>query len=205
MKAVQCRMARAALQLGVRELAALAQVSTGTITKLERGEALLPRTAEAVQRALEAQASSSSTIRQVRGFEAPKSQRRGAAKQHALTGTAGLGHVSFEDQGQKSIGHIARREHAQPGYGSPTGGNNRVRGYAAGVPAWPCNATRLTTWRGALRRQKAAAPYVHPKLAAIQMRRCFGSGSSMSVAAMPTPGSRTSCARFMCASGRSGS
>jgi len=55
MKAVQCRMARAALQLGVRELAALAQVSTGTITKLERGEALLPRTAEAVQRALEAQ------------------------------------------------------------------------------------------------------------------------------------------------------
>jgi transcriptional regulator with XRE-family HTH domain len=55
MKAVQCRMARAALQLGVRELAALAQVSTATITKLERGEALLPRTAEAVQRALEAQ------------------------------------------------------------------------------------------------------------------------------------------------------
>jgi transcriptional regulator with XRE-family HTH domain len=55
MNAVQCRMARAALQLGVRELAALAQVSTGTITKLERGEALLPRTAAAVQRALEAQ------------------------------------------------------------------------------------------------------------------------------------------------------
>src|SRR5215208_6303538 len=54
MNAVQCRMARAALQLGVRELAALAQVSTATITKLERGEALLPRTAEAVQRALEA-------------------------------------------------------------------------------------------------------------------------------------------------------
>jgi transcriptional regulator with XRE-family HTH domain len=53
MDAVQCRMARAALQLGVRELAALAQVSTGTITKLERGEALLPRTSAAVQRALE--------------------------------------------------------------------------------------------------------------------------------------------------------
>jgi transcriptional regulator with XRE-family HTH domain len=55
MNAVQCRMARAALQLGVRELAALAQVSTGTVTKLERGEALLPRTVEAIQRALEAQ------------------------------------------------------------------------------------------------------------------------------------------------------
>src|SRR5215207_2377946 len=37
------------------------------------------------------------------------------------------------------------------------------------------------------------------------MRRCFGSGSSMSVAAMPTPGSRTSCARSMCASGLSAS
>jgi transcriptional regulator with XRE-family HTH domain len=65
-------MARAALQLGVRELAALAQVSTGTVTKLERGEALLPRSAEAVQRALEAQGVESSTIRQVRGFETPK-------------------------------------------------------------------------------------------------------------------------------------
>jgi transcriptional regulator with XRE-family HTH domain len=47
-------MARAALQLGVRELAALARVSTSTVTKFERGEALMPRTAEAIQRALEA-------------------------------------------------------------------------------------------------------------------------------------------------------
>jgi transcriptional regulator with XRE-family HTH domain len=54
MNAVQCRMARAALQLGVRELAMLAQVSTGTISKLERGEALLPRTGQAIRRALEA-------------------------------------------------------------------------------------------------------------------------------------------------------
>ena len=35
------------------------------------------------------------------------------------------------------------------------------------------------------------------------MRRCFGSGSSMSAAAMLTPGSRTSFARSMCASGQS--
>jgi transcriptional regulator with XRE-family HTH domain len=54
MNATQCRMARAALQLGVRELAALARVSTSTLTKFERGEALMPRTAEAIQRALEA-------------------------------------------------------------------------------------------------------------------------------------------------------
>jgi transcriptional regulator with XRE-family HTH domain len=54
MNATQCRMARAALQLGVRELAALARVSTTTVTKLERGEPLMPRTAEAIQRALEA-------------------------------------------------------------------------------------------------------------------------------------------------------
>jgi transcriptional regulator with XRE-family HTH domain len=54
MNATQCRMARAALQLGVRELAALARVSNSTLTKFERGEALMPRTAEAIQRALEA-------------------------------------------------------------------------------------------------------------------------------------------------------
>lgn len=50
----QCKMARAGLGLGVRELAALAEVSTNTITRLERGEALYPRTVEAVRSALEA-------------------------------------------------------------------------------------------------------------------------------------------------------
>src|SRR5215208_61384 len=35
------------------------------------------------------------------------------------------------------------------------------------------------------------------------MRRCFGSGSSMSAAAMLMPGSRTSFVRSMCASGQS--
>lgn len=47
-------MARAALQLGVREVAELAKVSPTTITRLEAGEELKPRTVEAVQRALEA-------------------------------------------------------------------------------------------------------------------------------------------------------
>jgi transcriptional regulator with XRE-family HTH domain len=49
MKAVQCRMARAALRIGVRELAETACVSTSTISKLERGESLMSRTAEAVK------------------------------------------------------------------------------------------------------------------------------------------------------------
>lgn len=49
----QCRMARAGLNLGVRELAELAQVSTNTITRLERGESLYPRTVEAIRAALE--------------------------------------------------------------------------------------------------------------------------------------------------------
>jgi len=49
----QCRMARAALNMGVRELAKLAKVATGTITRLEAGEELKPRTVEAVQHALE--------------------------------------------------------------------------------------------------------------------------------------------------------
>jgi transcriptional regulator with XRE-family HTH domain len=47
-------MARAALNLGVRELAEAAKVSTNTVTRLEAGEILKPRTVEAMQRALEA-------------------------------------------------------------------------------------------------------------------------------------------------------
>jgi transcriptional regulator with XRE-family HTH domain len=49
----QCRMARAALNLGVRDLARMAKVATGTITRLEAGEPLKPRTVEAIQRVLE--------------------------------------------------------------------------------------------------------------------------------------------------------
>lgn len=52
--AAQCRMARAALQVGVRELADAALVSPTTITKLERGELLSPRSISAVRSALEA-------------------------------------------------------------------------------------------------------------------------------------------------------
>ncbi len=52
--ATQCRMARAALQLGVRELSAKAEVSPTTITRFERGEVLHRRTVQAIQAALEA-------------------------------------------------------------------------------------------------------------------------------------------------------
>jgi predicted transcriptional regulator len=51
--AKQCRMARAALQISVRELATMAKVATDTITRLEAGKRLKPRTVEAVQLALE--------------------------------------------------------------------------------------------------------------------------------------------------------
>jgi transcriptional regulator with XRE-family HTH domain len=51
---VQCRMARAALGLGVRELAAAAKVSIDTVARFERGDELKERTVDALQRALEA-------------------------------------------------------------------------------------------------------------------------------------------------------
>src|SRR6201989_3011845 len=51
---VQCRMARAALGLGVRELAAAAKVSIDTVARFERGDELKERTIDALQRALEA-------------------------------------------------------------------------------------------------------------------------------------------------------
>ena len=50
---VQCRMARAALGLGVRELAAAAKVSIDTVARFERGDELKERTVDALQRALE--------------------------------------------------------------------------------------------------------------------------------------------------------
>ena len=50
---VQCRMARAALELGVRDLAELAKVSTNTLTRFERGEVLKDRTVQDIRTALE--------------------------------------------------------------------------------------------------------------------------------------------------------
>jgi transcriptional regulator with XRE-family HTH domain len=50
---VQCRMARAALGWGVRDLAAAAKVSIDTVVRFERGDDLMDRTVEAIQRALE--------------------------------------------------------------------------------------------------------------------------------------------------------
>lgn len=47
-------MARAACGLGVRDLAKAAGVSADTVSRLERGEDLLPRTVDAIRRALEA-------------------------------------------------------------------------------------------------------------------------------------------------------
>jgi transcriptional regulator with XRE-family HTH domain len=49
----QCRMARAALRMSVRELATIAKVATDTIARLEADKELKPRTVEAIQRALE--------------------------------------------------------------------------------------------------------------------------------------------------------
>ncbi len=53
MQAVQCKMARVALGLGLRELAEIAQVAPATISRLEAGEELKPRTVDAIRRALE--------------------------------------------------------------------------------------------------------------------------------------------------------
>jgi transcriptional regulator with XRE-family HTH domain len=53
MTPAQCRMARAALKIGVRELAEIANVSTNTITRFEQDEPLRPRTIDAIRGALE--------------------------------------------------------------------------------------------------------------------------------------------------------
>jgi transcriptional regulator with XRE-family HTH domain len=53
MDRIQCRMARAALGLGVRELANLAKVSPDTIARFERGEELRERTLDDIRAALD--------------------------------------------------------------------------------------------------------------------------------------------------------
>jgi transcriptional regulator with XRE-family HTH domain len=50
---VQCRMARAALGWGVRDLAAKAKVSLDTVVRFEGGDLLKERTIEALQRVFE--------------------------------------------------------------------------------------------------------------------------------------------------------
>lgn len=54
MIAVQCKMARVALGLGIRDLAQMAKVAPATVSRLEAGEGLKPRTVEAIKDALEA-------------------------------------------------------------------------------------------------------------------------------------------------------
>lgn len=46
-------MARAALQIGIIEVAAMAKVAPGTISRLEAGEELKPQTIEAIRHAFE--------------------------------------------------------------------------------------------------------------------------------------------------------
>ncbi|WP_221158321.1 helix-turn-helix transcriptional regulator [Rhizobium sp. NLR12b] len=53
MKVVQCKMARAALGWGVRDLAQNAGVAVDTISRLERGEEIMPRTLAAIRTAME--------------------------------------------------------------------------------------------------------------------------------------------------------
>lgn len=53
MNAVQCKMARVALGLGVRDLAALAKVAPATIARLESGATLRERTVDDIRAALE--------------------------------------------------------------------------------------------------------------------------------------------------------
>ncbi|MCP4184443.1 MAG: helix-turn-helix transcriptional regulator [Hyphomicrobiales bacterium] len=53
MHSIQCKMARVALALSIKEIAKLAGVSTNTISRLESGEELKPRTIKAIQSVLE--------------------------------------------------------------------------------------------------------------------------------------------------------
>ena len=80
---IQCRMARAALGLGVRELAAAAKVSIDTVARFERGDELKERTIDALQRALEA-----AGVEFTNGDQPGVRLTRAAAARSAKAGTA---------------------------------------------------------------------------------------------------------------------
>ena len=50
----QCRMARGALKIGLRELARMASVAPNTVARLERGDPTQPSTLKVVRLTLEA-------------------------------------------------------------------------------------------------------------------------------------------------------
>jgi len=50
---VQCRMARIGLGIGIRDLAAAAEVGTATVSHFEAGCSLMPRTVKVMREALE--------------------------------------------------------------------------------------------------------------------------------------------------------
>jgi len=54
MNAIQCKMARVATGLGVRELAKAAGVAQATVSRLERGEGVRPASLARIAAALEA-------------------------------------------------------------------------------------------------------------------------------------------------------
>ena len=53
MEPIQCKLARTALGLGIRDLATLCKVSPNTIARFERGEGLRPATVEKIRTVLE--------------------------------------------------------------------------------------------------------------------------------------------------------
>ncbi|MCL5778528.1 LacI family DNA-binding transcriptional regulator [Limibaculum sp. FT325] len=53
MEPSQCRMALAALRMGVRDLAALSGVGANTVARFMRGETLKPQTVDKIRAALE--------------------------------------------------------------------------------------------------------------------------------------------------------
>ena len=54
MNAIQCKLARVAVGMGVRELAAAADVAASTVARFEAGGELKPRTVAAMKTVLEA-------------------------------------------------------------------------------------------------------------------------------------------------------
>jgi transcriptional regulator with XRE-family HTH domain len=129
MTPAQCRMARAALEIQVRDLAEAAKVSTNTIVRFERGEQLRERTIDALRAALEAAGAefvngSSVRVRPRAFYLAPVDLSDAAWEASTLRGPLWVLAVSEREARQQAvlataIAIIDKRDVPSPALGSP--------------------------------------------------------------------------------------
>jgi transcriptional regulator with XRE-family HTH domain len=103
MKAIQLRMARAAVRWGVRELAEKAGVTANTVTRIENGADAKQSTMDALQRALE-----------TAGVEFTNGEQPGIRMTKAAAAQSGANSTDASAPNPRTAAQAARRKTVKP-------------------------------------------------------------------------------------------